>query len=43
MGVVIHYTYVGTREHQNVQIGVFKCLIQILPGDLSIVQGFCEV
>ena len=36
-------TCVGTREHQNIQIGVFECLIRFCPDDPSIVQGFCEV
>ena len=35
--------FVETREHQHIQIGVFKCLIRICPNDPSIVQGFCEV
>ena len=34
---------VGTHEHQIIRIGVLKCLIRFRPGDLSIVQGFCEV
>ena len=34
---------VGTRKHQKIRIGVLKCLTRIFPGDLSIVQGFCEV
>jgi hypothetical protein len=34
---------VGTRKHQRIRIGVFKCQIRIFPGDLSIVQGFPEV
>jgi hypothetical protein len=34
---------VGTRKHQSTRIGGFKCQIRIFPGDLSIVQGFCEV
>jgi hypothetical protein len=35
--------FVGTRKHQKFWIGGFKCQIRIFPGDLSIVQGFCEV
>ena len=34
---------VGTRKHQRIRIGGFWCLIRVFPGDLSIVQGFCEV
>ena len=34
---------VGTREHQNIRIGILKCLIHICPDDPSIVQGFCEM
>ena len=34
---------VGTRKHQKIWIDRFKCLIRVFPGDLSIVQGFCEV
>ena len=35
--------YVGTRKHQKIRIDGFSCLIRVFPGDLSIVQGFCEV
>ena len=34
---------VGTRKHQSIRIDGFWCLIRVFPGDLSIVQGFCEV
>ena len=34
---------VGTRKHQKIRIDGFCCLIQVFPGDLSVVQGFCEV
>ena len=41
--IQIHTTIVGTHEHQIIRMGGLKCLIRFCPGDLSIVQGFCEV
>ena len=34
---------VGTRKHQSIRIDGFWSLIRVFPGDLSIVQGSCEV
>ena len=34
---------VGTRKHQKIRVDEFWCLIRIFPGDLSVIQGFCEV
>ena len=34
---------VGTRKHQKIRIDGFWCLIRVFLGDLSIVQGFCEM
>jgi hypothetical protein len=53
-GVLLHFgtlseprwsivVVVGTHKHQKFRIGGFLCQIRIFPGDLSIVQGFCEV
>ncbi len=43
--IVVHYSfnvYMGAHKHQNIQIDIFKCLIQIFSDDPSIAQGFCE-
>ena len=37
------FIYVGTRKDKKIRISEFKCLIRVFPGDLSVVQGFCEV
>ena len=34
---------VRTRKHQRIRIDRSWCLFRVFPGDLSIVQGFCEV
>ena len=39
----MYVSFVGTRKHQKIPIGIFKCQIRVFQGDLSIVQGFYEV